>query len=430
MSNALAASIISAVVVGVIVAVLVRSLGRRDLRNRAYDSAMRLGLDLGPSGTASSVDELLMAIERSVRDLRAADAAHEATELRLRSALDGLPEAVLVFDSDGSILEHNAAAEPLIEARHGDALVGAALAELVRIAIAGEQASRSLDLFGPPRRSVNITTVPMLGTGDPGAIAFVEDVTDRRQLEAVRTDFVANVSHELKTPVGAIGLLAETLQGEEDPLIVERLATRIHNESMRIAGLIEDLLVLSRIETRALPDFVPVSLLEIISETVDAIDPAAQRGDVAIGILPAVGSDVVLGDRRQLISAFANLIENAVKYSDPGSSVEIEITQDDDDVVVRITDHGIGIPTKDIERVFERFYRVDQARSRQTGGTGLGLSIVRHVVMNHDASVEVESRLGEGSTFRLRFPSVDGSSTRLSEVSSNDNVQERTRGNG
>lgn len=426
MNNALVASIVTALVVGAVVAIVVRSIGRRELRNRAYDSAMRLGLDLGPSGTARTVDELLLAIERSVRDLRAADSAHEATELRLRSALDGLPEAVLVFDSDGTILEHNAAAEPLIEARHGDALVGAALTELVRTAIAGEQASRSLDLFGPPRRSVVITTVPMMGTGDPGAIAFVEDITDRRQLEAVRTDFVANISHELKTPVGAIGLLAETLQAEDDPVIVERLATRIHNESMRIAGLIEDLLVLSRIETRALPDFVPVSLLEIISETVDGIGPAAKRGDVTIGILPIRGSDVILGDRRQLISAFANLIENAVKYSDPGSSVEVEIAGMDDEVVVRITDHGIGIPTKDIERIFERFYRVDQARSRQTGGTGLGLSIVRHVVVNHDASVEVESRLGEGSTFRLRFRSGDVSVMNTPEVSGNEYVQERT----
>jgi two-component system sensor histidine kinase SenX3 len=239
-------------------------------------------------------------------------------------------------------------------------------------------------------------------------VAFVEDITERRQLEAIRTDLVANISHELKTPVGAIGLLAETLQGEDDRDIVERLARRINAEAMRIAQIIEDLIELSRIESVDGVGNAIVELAEVASDAVESLRTAAVRAEVSVQLVVLSADTRIVGERRQLLSAMGNLIDNAIKYSDSGTVVDVTVEAVANDVVVKVADHGIGIPTRDIDRIFERFYRVDQARSRQTGGTGLGLAIVRHAVVNHEADIDVESRLGEGSTFTLRFPSSNG----------------------
>ena len=247
------------------------------------------------------------------------------------------------------------------------------MGELVDSALRGEPASRTIDLFGPPRRVVVVTTAPLESSGGRTAVAVVDDITERRHLEAVRTDFVANISHELKTPVGAIGLLAETLQAEDDPEVTERLATRIQNEALRVGRTIEDLLEL--VPHRARPGLVAASRwpsTTSCSEAVERMRPAAEQAGISV-VADAVPDELVIaGDRRQLTSALSNLLDNAVKYSDPGSSVEVEAGADGDEVVISVADHGIGIPARDIERVFERFYRVDQARSRQTGGTGLG----------------------------------------------------------
>jgi len=315
-----------------------------------------------------------------------------------------LPIAVMVFDGEGTIIESNSASQPFLEARHGDALVGAAVNDLIRVANSGTEVSTAIELFGPPRRTVVVTATPLPEEGQTGAVAFVEDITERRQLEAIRTDLVANISHELKTPVGAIGLLAETLQGEDDRLIVERLAGRINAEAMRIAQIIEDLIELSRIESVNGAGSAIVDLADVASDAVERLRTAAAQSDVAVELVIESSDTRIIGERRQLLSAIGNLIDNAIKYSDAGTVVDVSVEVLNGEVVVRVADHGIGIPTRDIDRIFERFYRVDQARSRQTGGTGLGLAIVRHAVVNHDAQIDVESRLGEGSTFTLRFP--------------------------
>ena len=343
-----------------------------------------------------------------MRDLRSDTLQSESAQFRLQSALNALPVAVMVFDGEGSVIESNAASQPFLEARHGDALVGAAVNDLIRVANSGSEASTAIDLFGPPKRTVLVTTVPLPEDGQPGAVAFVEDITERRQLEAIRTDLVANISHELKTPVGAIGLLAETLQGEENRDIVDRLALRINAEAMRIAQIIEDLIELSRIESVDGAGSAIVELAEIASDAVERFRTAAVRAQVSVQLVVLSADTRIVGERRQLLSAVGNLIDNAIKYSDPGTVVDVTVEAVANDIVVKVADHGIGIPTRDIDRIFERFYRVDQARSRQTGGTGLGLAIVRHAAVNHDAHIDVESRLGEGSTFTLRFPSTNG----------------------
>jgi two-component system sensor histidine kinase SenX3 len=408
MTSVVWSALIAALVAAALATVVARFFWNRAQRNRVYESTMRLGFEIPSEREMVRFDDLLAIVERSVRDLRSDTLQSESAQFRLQSALNALPVAVMVFDGEGSVIESNAASQPFLEARHGDALVGAAVNDLIRVANSGSEASTAIDLFGPPKRTVLVTTVPLPEDGQPGAVAFVEDITERRQLEAIRTDLVANISHELKTPVGAIGLLAETLQGEENRDIVDRLALRINAEAMRIAQIIEDLIELSRIESVDGAGSAIVELAEIASDAVERFRTAAVRAQVSVQLVVLSADTRIVGERRQLLSAIGNLIDNAIKYSDSGTVVDVTVEAVANDIVVKVADHGIGIPTRDIDRIFERFYRVDQARSRQTGGTGLGLAIVRHAAVNHDADIDVESRLGEGSTFTLRFPSSKG----------------------
>jgi two-component system sensor histidine kinase SenX3 len=237
-----------------------------------------------------------------------------------------------------------------------------------------------------------------------GAVVLIDDVSERRRLEAVRRDFVANISHELKTPVGALSLLAETLLGEDDSEVVGRLAERILAEALRVGRTIDDLLELSRIEIDETPDHQVVPVEDVVAEAVQRIRPGADQHGITLAAQPVDRRVEVLGDRRQLVSALYNLLDNAVKYSDPRSQVEISVESSESWVDISVCDHGIGIPPRDLDRIFERFYRVDRARSRDTGGTGLGLAIVRHVAVNHDGEVRVDSRQGEGSTFTFTLP--------------------------
>jgi two-component system sensor histidine kinase SenX3 len=206
--------------------------------------------------------------------------------------------------------------------------------------------------------------------------------------------------------VGAISLLAETLLDEDDLDVTQRLADRIVVEVTRVGRSIDDLLELSRIETEQRPIEETVAVADVVADAVSRIRPAAEQAEIEIEVIDVDDRLAVAGDRRQITSALSNLLDNAIKYSDAGSSVEIGAALDDEMAAISVRDHGIGIPARDVERIFERFYRVDQARSRRTGGTGLGLAIVRHVAHNHDGDVTVESRLGEGSVFTLTLPAA------------------------
>jgi two-component system sensor histidine kinase SenX3 len=289
--------------------------------------------------------------------------------------------------------------------RHGDALAAQAVVDLLADAWKQGSAHKTLDLYGPPRRTLAVSTQLIDdGRRTLGVIAAIDDVSERRRLEEIRRDFVANVSHELKTPMGAIGLLAETLAAEKDPTVAQRLASRIHTEAFRISRIIDDLLDLSRIEAEEAPPREPVLVNLIMAEAVERMRAAADQRDVKIELEEPAPPVTVLGDRRQLVSALYNLLENAVKFSYDGTSVRFAGRVADGQVRLDVEDQGVGIPARDLDRIFERFYRVDQGRSRNSGGTGLGLSIVRHVAANHQGHVEVDSREGEGSTFRLILP--------------------------
>ncbi len=361
---------------------------------------------------------LLDRVAERVAETRS-DARAEAT--RLAQALDAMPQGVVICDDSGCVTFRNARAAALMGGRHTDVIAARAVEELLAVSASGTPAERTLDLYGPPRQTLTVRTHAIGDDYRPlGVVAVLDDVSERHRLEAVRRDFVANVSHELKTPVGALGLLAETILAEGEPLVVRRLAKRIEDEAFRVSRIIDDLLDLSRIEAEESPprELVPVAL--VMADAVERARAGADAAGVALALEEPPGGVYVVGDRRQLVSALYNLVENAIKYSPSHSSVEISarLFQSSSEgqaasvgemVELVVVDHGVGIPARDLERIFERFYRVDQGRSRYTGGTGLGLAIVRHVASNHQGRVTVASREGEGSTFTLHIPACSAS---------------------
>jgi two-component system sensor histidine kinase SenX3 len=239
------------------------------------------------------------------------------------------------------------------------------------------------------------------------------DEAERRRVEALRRDFVANIGHELRTPVGALVVLAETLQNEVALLgvadgapTVQRLSERLAGEATRLGRTIDDLLELSRIEAGEPLVRADVPVRDVVAATVERVGPASELAGVRVEVDAPEGL-VVSGDRRQLVSALANLLDNAITYSERGGTVDLDVDAGDEVIRFVVRDRGIGIPSADQVRIFERFHRVDRARRRDTGGTGLGLAIVRHVALNHSGSVEVDSTEGEGSTFTLSIPRHD-----------------------
>ncbi|MDQ6947080.1 MAG: ATP-binding protein [Actinomycetota bacterium] len=328
---------------------------------------------------------------------------------RLQLAIEALPDAVAVFDEEAKALFRN---------RNGweqaglVALMDAEVDATVAACTGDEGCTRTLEYHGPPPKALVITAVPLRAEGERfGTVVLVDDISERRQLEAVRRDFVANVSHELRTPIGALALLGEALSGELEPEVIARLAGRVLAEADRAGRMIEDLLDLSRIEAEGLQGPQLVNIDAVVSSAVERVGPLADLREVKVATESDPGGLHIEGEESQLVSAVANLVDNAVKYSDVGSTVKVKIRASGSWVDISVRDRGIGIPAKDLERIFERFYRVDRARSRETGGTGLGLSIVRHVATNHGGEVLVVSNEGSGSTFTLRLPATDAGPT-------------------
>ena len=327
--------------------------------------------------------------------------AEKAFAETLRDAVNSLTVGVVVAGADGTVIFRNTLALGLTGAVHSDVLVDEAVEVHLSGALAGGTGRQIIDLFGPPRKVVAVFSSPLEGGG---AVAMIEDITERHLVDTVRTDFVANISHELKTPVGALAVLAEALADEDDLDIVHRLSEKMVDEAIRVGRTIDDLLELSRIEFggEAVKD--PVSVESILQESIERVRSLAASDSIKVVMNTPAADMQAIGDRRQLVSAVSNLVENAVKYSEPDSSVEVSALLDSDWVEMRVRDFGVGIPLRDLDRIFERFYRVDRARSRDTGGTGLGLAIVRHVANNHGGEVSVTSIEGEGSTFVLKVP--------------------------
>ncbi|MGB0113571.1 MAG: ATP-binding protein [Ilumatobacteraceae bacterium] len=330
---------------------------------------------------------------------RAVDGDDVSSDLRL--AVDHLDIGVVVVANTGEALYRNAAAGRF-EGTHVGVLLDDHIASTFEEIADGNPVTRLVDLQGVPTVRLEVSANP---TPDGGAVVIIRDVTELVRTDVMRTDFVTNISHELKTPVGAVAVLAEALIDEPDAEVVQRLAERLVEEAHRVVQTIDDLLRLSQIESAPLVDGV-VDLNAVVQQAVARGRSVASGRGVSITTLDPVAALSIRGDERQLVSAVGNLVENAVKYSNEGGVVQVRTRVDANTVEVMVADQGIGIPGRDLDRIFERFYRVDRARSRETGGTGLGLSIVRHVASNHGGEVLVSSHEGEGSTFVLRLPAA------------------------
>jgi two-component system sensor histidine kinase SenX3 len=376
--------------------------------------------ELARAGRAVDVPDNLSLVDAIAEGQREADdrvLQSEAVQHWLLAALDESSDAIVVIDRIGREIVRNSVARRFAGARTGEVLAEEAIAELVQDALTGHSSERELQLYGPPRQVLQLRAFPLRRDGEiVGAVAFTRDISESRRVESVRRDFVANVSHELKTPIGALGLLAETMAATDDVAVVQRLADRVVREADRLARIVDDLLDLSTIEAQEAPTRAPMPIRLVLSECVDLVQAAADAAGVPLLVGPEPPDLEIFCDPRQMRSALVNLIDNAIKYSGPNEPVEIGACVVDDRIAFVVRDHGIGIPTRDLERIWERFYRVDRARSRDTGGTGLGLAIVRHVTQAHGGEVTVQSREGEGSTFTLYIPLANGSARGIADT--------------
>ncbi len=349
-------------------------------------------------------------VDSRIRDLeRELAAAHDELaqaqiqRSRLAGALAASSDAVVVVDADGVEVFRNARAQRYRKPRGADSVIAKAIAELAQRARAGEPTEREIELHGPPPQTVYLSGVTVHdGVKAAGAVVFVRDMSQTRRVDQLRRDFVANVSHELKTPIGALGLLSETMSDVDDPVVARRLAERVASEAQRLGRLVDDLLELAVLEARGDVPREPVELSDVVADARERVVLAAEAA--AVDLVLQAGTGTALLERSRIVSALANLLQNAIAASSPGGSVTLDARIDGTTLTITVVDTGVGIPARHLERIFERFYRVDRARTRATGGTGLGLAIVRHAVASHGGEVTVESVEGEGSTFTVQLP--------------------------
>jgi signal transduction histidine kinase len=341
--------------------------------------------------------------DETVADLRTRLDASEAQRDSASTILASMEEGVLLFGPDRATRYANQAAEGQLGARPGsiDALLPLGLQRIARRAAEEHTILVTEAETGAPTRVLRGFAAR---TDDGSVVLVIRDITETRRLDQVRRDFVANASHELKTPAASIQAAAETIRtaAGEDPSVIPRFAAQLEREAARLSRIVSDLLDLSRLESGSALDE-SVALDAIVRDEGERFEEPAAEAGVGLAVR-AGGIPRVRGSSRDLALLVRNLVDNAIRYTRPGGQVEVDLTADDGEVVLAIVDTGLGIPSRDLPRIFERFYRVDRARSRETGGTGLGLSIVKHVAENHGGRVVVTSELGQGTRFEVRLP--------------------------
>lgn len=345
---------------------------------------------------------------------------HTLTDERNRSSaiLSSMVEGVAVVAGDERILFCNWAFEQILELPEGssqgrtlvEALRQADLVALVRQALSGaEELTGEVEVGTVRRRNFSVTAAPVRSAGANGAVLVLHDITELRRLERVRRDFVANVSHEFKTPLTAIQGFAETLLSGalDDKANRGRFVEIIREHARRLARLTDDLLKLSRIEAGRLElEIRPIRVEALVNGCIETARLNAKARGLEIHVDLQGNAPAVRGDGAQLGEVLQNLIDNALQYTPSGGQIEVKARANGREVIFTVTDTGIGIPESDLERIFERFYRVDAARSREAGGTGLGLAIARHIVDAHGGRIWVESAVGQGSRFHFSIPTV------------------------
>jgi two-component system sensor histidine kinase SenX3 len=337
-------------------------------------------------------------------DTRRVPSLAELLQRTFRSTGSGLA----VLSGSGEVVLHNRRAAELGVVRAGrpDPRAWAACTRVLDGSLQSDVVDLvPLEVRGGRQPAAVVATVQ--GLGDGFTLIEAADMSESVRLEATRRDFVANVSHELKTPVGAVGLLAEAvLDSKDDPETVERFAAKILRESTRLGALVTELIALSRLTgADPLPDLEHVEVDDVVTEALGRARLSAENAGIEITVDEPSGLEVD-GDRTLLVTALSNLVENAIAYSPPDAPVSVSRRREGGWVEIAVTDRGIGIAPEHQVRVFERFFRVDPARSRATGGTGLGLAIVKHVLANHGGEVRLWSRPGTGSTFTMRLPAT------------------------
>ena len=324
-----------------------------------------------------------------------------------------LRSAAVVLDADDRLVRASAPAYALGLVRDGQVAHPAVRDMVAGVRRDGVIRDEEIDLpRGPVGHGTVLLQVRVAQVTPEHVLVLAEDLTQARRLEAIRRDFVVNISHELKTPVGALALLAETVQdAADDPEAVRRFAARMQAEATRLSALVHEIIELSRLQVAgALQEMVPVRIDDVVAEAADRARTTADAKGVTLDVGGTRGLEVY-GDHNLLVTAVRNLLDNAVAYSPEHTRVGVGVRAVEGLVEIAVVDQGVGIAPQDQERVFERFYRVDPARSRLTGGTGLGLSIVKHVAADHGGEVTVWSQPGRGSTFTVRLPRTDPAPT-------------------
>ena len=337
------------------------------------------------------------------------DAESSSFSQGLLQVFEELETAAIIISADNSQYSVTTQVDPLGVIRD-DRIVSEELQAIIRVVrrtylkqVGKIEVARGP--IGEGRLELMVNVIPLSETGV--VLITLKDESEADRVDEVRRDFVANISHELKTPIGALSLLSEAVLGsKDDPDSVKKFATRMQSEAKRLTELVQEIINLSRVQDSD-PLQIPheFGVEDLINEAIDQCQTTSTAR--AIDVVYSGGVDAtLLGDREQLIMALHNLIENAINYSPDSTKVSITTRLEDEILNILVADQGIGIPQSDIERIFERFYRVDPARSRQTGGTGLGLSIVKHIITKHGGEVSVWSVEGVGSTFSIRLPIV------------------------
>ncbi len=375
----------------------------------AFRRARSLDRTIHSIARASGVDVDGVELVKVVRGLANRADTAERSSAALRSAIEGAPTGVVILDRSGSVVYANKSADAQLDETGDWAVLRTRVSTLGSQALAaGEVQQIEVDLHDPSRMVLLLTAVPIDLDDDAemAATVHIEDLSARRRVDAMRADFVTNASHELKTPIGALSLLAETLAYTSDEAQRAILADRLASEALRMTNVIDDILTLARTEAMT-TEYVPVAVLDVLEEVAVGLGDHAKANDIELVRGESAGA-TILGDHVELASAFRNLLLNAITYTaakgDDGGTVTYRSFVEGTMLCIEVEDTGIGFPEKYARRIFERFFRVDQARARQSGGTGLGLSIVKNVATAHGGSVVAASRLGEGSTFTMRLP--------------------------
>ena len=398
------------ILVGVSVVLLASLVGlavsvtRRRATSRRL-SAVLTRLDFPGAVEGGDGEDSMSRLERLAESavLRVSEA--EAGAARMAGTLDELPPGVVVCDEQGRVVYRNHTAAALTGISPDSLETEEALTEVLRAGLQGERRSCTLDLLGPPQRAITVAGRPLDdGRRTLGAVAVMDDLSERRRTEVLGQDFVDNVTAELRVPLGALGLLATTVEAEQDPRLVRRMAQRLRDDAVRMGRIVDDLAELSRVSSEAPPErqLVPAAL--VVAQAVEEARALSELRSITVEVVDTPRRATVVGDRRQLVSAVRRLVENAATFSQEGSEVRVEVRRQGPWVEIDVVDRGPGIPDAELERIFESFYRVGRNGSRHSAGMGLGLAIVSKVASRHGGEVKVRSTPDEGSTFTIRVP--------------------------